>query len=120
MLENTNKESRSSKRVSVLLKGNYRIEDTDFPFAVMTAVNINESGICMATDEPIADGRTIELNIILPNRDQLALVAQSVWSTNLGHTSLFRTGLKILNTQSPDFEKFQSFYQERLISPPAV
>ena len=117
---NIPKESRLSKRVSVLLKGNYRISGSDFPFSVMTAVNINETGICFATDEEVQPGRLVELNIILPNDKQLLLFALTVWSFELSQSNLFRTGLKILNTDTTDFKKFKTFYEERLLYPPQI
>ena len=116
----TQQESRVSKRVSVLLKGNYRIIESDFPFNVLTAVNISETGICFATDEAVEAGCMVELNIVLPNNESLSLYGKTVWSFHLSQSNLFRTGLKILSTDSPDFKKFKSFYEERLLYPPLI
>lgn len=115
-----NKESRSSKRVSVLLKGNYRVCGSDFPFLVMTAVNISEHGICFATDDNLPPLSIIELNIILPDSLKLLLFGKTIWSSPLTNSSLYRTGLQILNLESEDFKKFKVFYEERLLQPPQI
>ena len=114
------KEARTSKRVSVLLKGSYRINESDFPFSVMTAVNISETGICFVTDELVPAGHSVELNIVLPSNESLALFAKTIWSFQLSQSNLFRTGLKILHTDSAEFKKFKAFYEERLLYPPQI
>lgn len=113
-------ESRASKRVSVLLKGNYRIQESGFPFFVMTAVNISDSGICIATDTVVAPDCLVELNVSLPDKRSLALFGRTVWSEKLRKSDMYRTGVEILITHSEDFKKFKAYYQDQLITPPKI
>ncbi len=116
----THKESRTSKRVWVLLKGNYRIQETGFPFFVMTAVNISETGVCIATDQSVKPDYLVELVIILPNSERLSLFGRTVWSQKLRESDLYRTGVEFLVKNSEDFKKLKAFYEERLLHPPKI
>jgi len=113
-------DKRLSKRVSVLLKGTYRLNGSDFPFSIMTAVNINTHGICFVTDEALEADRLIELTIILPDNEPLALFAKTIWSSQINNSDLFRAGIQILNLDSEDFKKFKAFYEGRLAEPPKI
>ena len=114
----TEKDLRLSKRISIFLKGNYRVGVSDFPFSVMTIVNISDQGICIATAEKLEHPSTVELDIHLADNQRVLLFAKAIRSTQLRDTNLFRTGLKILNTESEDFKKFKAFYEDRLHFPP--
>ena len=114
------KESRGFKRVWVLLKGQYRIQETGFPFFVMTAVNISESGVCIATDQNVKPDCLVELVVILPSSERLSLFGRTVWSQKLKESDLYRTGVQFLVTNSEDFKKLKAFYEERLLHPPKI
>ena len=52
-------QQRDSKRIAIELKGNYRVWESDFPFAVITTVNISHTGICFRTDQPVESGHSV-------------------------------------------------------------
>ena len=56
---------RASRRVRVLCPAHYRIEEAEPP-SFATVVVVNERGLYLATPEPLAPGREIELSISLP------------------------------------------------------
>ena len=109
---------RESKRVAIQLKGNYRVEGSGFPFAVMTVVNISHTGICFQSDQKIEPGKYVDLNIVFENRGQIILFAKVVWSNQVYGAEVFSTGVQIMNRDTAGAEKFKSFYESQLLYPP--
>ena len=108
---------RDSKRIAIELKGNYRIWESDFPFAVMTTVNISHTGICFRTDEAVDSGHSVELKLQLGEKS-VSLLAKVVWSNPIYDTDQFSTGVKIMNVNSDDAKAFVEFYNQKLLYPP--
>ncbi|MBP9854814.1 MAG: PilZ domain-containing protein [Candidatus Omnitrophica bacterium] len=113
------KNNRESKRLDVELRGNYRIWESEFPFAVITTVNISHTGICFKTDHEVMSGHSVELKIIL-NKETgpLSLLAKVIWSNPAVETGDFNTGVKIMNVNSDDAKEFKKFYKTQLMYPP--
>lgn len=108
---------RDSKRIAIELKGNYRIWESDFPFAVITTVNISHTGICFRTDQPVDSGHSVELKLQL-GEEAVSLLARVVWSNPIYDTEEYSTGVKIMNVNSDDAKKFVEFYNAKLLYPP--
>lgn len=111
-------QDRQSKRVSLELQGNYRVWESDFPFAVITVVNISHTGICFKTDHEVTVGNSVELKLKIPSGESLALLARVIWSNPVYGTHDFNTGVEVMNVNSKDAKKFSQFYSEHLLYPP--
>jgi hypothetical protein len=111
--------NRESKRVAIDLKGDYRIWESDFPYAVITVVNISHTGICFRTDNSVDSGSSVELRITLPTGKPVNLLGKVIWSNPLFETKEFNTGVKIMNVNSQDAKQFVHFYQSQLLYPPS-
>jgi hypothetical protein len=109
---------RESKRVTIELKGSYRVFESDLPFCVITVVNISRTGICFATAEKILPDSLIELKIRLEDSREVRLLTMAIWSNPVYGEDMFRTGVKILDAQRPDAVEFTAFYQDHLQFPP--
>ena len=59
---------RDSKRIAIELGGNYRVWESDFPFAGITPVNISHTGICFRTDQSVESGHSVELKLKLADK----------------------------------------------------
>ena len=110
---------RDSKRIAIKLQGNYRVWESDFPFAVITVVNISHTGICFRTDHQVKTGYSVELKLNLASQETLSLLAQVIWSNPIAGSDEYDTGIKIMNVNSYDAKKFVKFYKEKLMYPPA-
>lgn len=109
---------RQSKRLALEMKGNYRIWESEFPFAVITTVNINHTGICFKTDHEVKSGHSVELKIRLQPEEQLSLLAKVVWCHHVHEEGCYKTGVNIMNVNSEDAKKFKKFYKAQLMYPP--
>jgi len=112
------KDQRDSKRVAIDLKGSYRIWESEFPFAVLTIVNISHTGICFTTDDKVYGGDTVELKVRLSIEEEVYLLAKVVWSNKIYDEELFRTGVQIMNVNSDNVKKFKKYYEAKLLYPP--
>ena len=108
---------RDSKRIAIELKGNYRIWESEFPFAVITTVNISHTGICFRTDQSVDSGNSVELKLQLGDKN-VSLLAKVIWSNPIYDTQEFSTGVKIMNVNSDDAKEFVAFYNDKLLYPP--
>jgi len=109
---------RESKRINLQLKGNYRIWESDFPFSVLTTVNISHAGICFQTDQEVPSSSSVELKLTLPKDKRISLLAKVVWSNPIVDSQDYSTGVKIMNINSDDAKTFISFYESNLLYPP--
>jgi len=111
--------NRESKRLTIEMKGNYRIWESEFPFAVITTVNISHTGICFRTDHEVNSGHSVELKINLDEESgPVSLLAKVIWSNPSFDIGDFNTGVKIMNVNSEDAKRFKKFYKTQLMYPP--
>lgn len=109
---------RESRRIQIELHGHYRIWESDFPYSVITLVNISHTGICFKTDEEVESGNSVELKIKMDNGKEISLLAKVIWSNAIPDSEFFNTGVQIMNTNSDDAKKFVKFYNSKLLYPP--
>ncbi len=109
---------RESKRLAIEIDGSYRIWESDFPFAVITTVNISHTGICFKTDHEIDSGNSVELKMKMGTDEPLSLLGKVIWCNPIYDTGNFNTGVKIMNVNSDDAKQFIKFYKSQLMYPP--
>lgn len=114
----TDESRREYRRLSINLKGSYRIFESGLPFAVMTVVNLSRTGICFQCDSKLKPETLLELRVRLPKQPEVRMLAKVIWSNRFAEEETFRCGVRLLDTRRDDAQLFIRFYNYHLLYPP--
>lgn len=111
-------EQRADKRFSIELSATAKEVGYSDQSKKVSVLNINQSGLCLNSDQKIDQTRDVEIKVQLGEGDEIKLKAKVVWTKMDPASRQFTTGVQILDNRGSDVERFRTFYNERLIFPP--
>ncbi len=108
-------ERRRFVRLDVEAKVNFRIKEIDGEQVLSERIggkskNISVEGICFSSQNQLKIGSKIELEVFLPGSEPVHMQGEVAWSSpvqpKMGSKAAFDTGVKLLNIQKTDENKF--------------
>lgn len=73
-------------------------------------VNISVGGFCISSDEALEENQTIDLVLNLAS-GPISLKVRVIWSKPMNQDkSQFLVGVELLDSKSPDFERFYHYH----------
>ena len=112
-------ERRSYPRLAIKLVAHFKIQGP-FPSAPVAAtiVNINPAGACLTSDSQVEPEQIIELKIRLTSKDEVSIMTRVMWVRRLANTTQYMAGVKMINTNREDEQKFIQFYCHKILALP--
>ncbi|MBF0485606.1 MAG: hypothetical protein HQL16_03725 [Candidatus Omnitrophica bacterium] len=83
-------------------------------------ININGQGFCFSSLLGFESGDKLGLEMALQGVGKARLNVQVIWSGFLDKEKSFYSGVRIVNTDQNEHEKFLKFYNLKLLSLPAL
>ena len=110
---NTTKERRISKRSPIELAASFGIEEDQRPDREARISNISDGGFCFISQNKLKIGDEVQLAVDLDVREQVIVNVEVVWVQKVKEAKDYRIGVRILESDGPDFERFMEFYRKQ-------
>jgi len=98
----------------VELAASYGMPDDSAEEGSTTVTNISGGGFCISNKEKLNIGQEIQLSVELSDKETVKILVRVAWIKKIGDTEEYRTGVQVVDSQGPDFEKFLEFYCEEV------
>ena len=107
-------EQRAYRRFVVELPARYRVCGSNaIPFEV-TIIDMGPEGMCFLSRTKVDPGQKIEFYVDLDSQEKVFLKTEVMWAKELDKT-YYRAGVKIIDANVHDEERFIKFYCQQLL-----
>ena|SRR3989338_10989024 len=100
-------EKRSYERSPIELAASFGLPEEEQSGKI---VDISAGGFCIASASKFKKGAEIQIGIDLDVEEKIIVNAKVAWCNKNPEEELYRVGVQILPSRSPDFERFYQFY----------
>lgn len=108
------KEKRISKRSAIELAASFGIGEDPRPEREAKISDISEGGFCFISDSRPKVGETCQIAVDLDVREQAVVNVEVVWVQKFKDARKYRVGVRIVESEGPDFDRFMEFYKKQI------
>ena len=107
-------EKRKYKRVDIELPALYKIAGSSTSLKA-TIVNISPEGLRFLSSVEIVIGVEVDLKVQLEENNNVSLSTRVVWAEYLQEKKQYGNGVKIINVDDEDEQRFIKFYCQKVL-----
>jgi len=107
------KEKRISKRSAIELAASFGIGEDPRPEREAKISDISAGGFCFISDTRPKIGDTCQVAVDLDVRERVVVSVEVVWLQKIKDAKKYRVGVRLIESDGPDFERFMEFYRQQ-------
>ena len=107
------KDKRTSKRSAIELAASFGIGEDPRPEREAKISDISGGGFCFISGTRPKVGTTCQVAVDLDVREQVVVGVEVVWVQKLKDTKKYRVGVRLIESDGPEFERFMEFYKKQ-------
>lgn len=109
----SSKERRLSQRSPIELAASFGMGEDPRPEREGRISNISDGGFCFISRNKLKVGDEVQLAVDLDVREQAIISVEVVWVQKAEDAKSYRIGVRLLESEGPDFERFMEFYRKQ-------
>ena len=108
------KDKRTSKRSAIELAASFGIGEDPRPARQAQVSGPAEGGLCLIAGPRPKVGAACQVAVDLDVREQVVVSVEVVWVQKLKDAKKYRVGVRIIESDGPEFERFMEFYKRQI------
>lgn len=108
------KDKRGSKRSAIELAASFGIGEDPRPEREAKISDISAGGFCFTSQSRPKIGEPFQIAVDLDTQDQVMVTVEAVWVQKIKNEKKYRVGVRLVESDGPDFERFMDFYRKQI------
>ncbi|MBI5150221.1 MAG: PilZ domain-containing protein [Candidatus Omnitrophica bacterium] len=111
---NPGKERRTSKRSAIELAASFGIDEDPRPEREAKINDVSGGGFCFTSDHKLEEDEELQLAVDLDVLEQVVINVRVVWVEKVKGRKGYRVGVRLIESDGPEFERFMEFYRKQI------